>query len=128
MGVGLGAIHIHQAVPLGKALMAGHHIHKAPGAVAEHRQALLNHDADLLDVLLQVLDAVGVMDAAVRSQSLTVGHPVFGDDHGQAVAVVDFPHPDPQAHRVDAFVHPFGGFQVGIVADVEGISDTQKGG
>ena len=52
LGVGLGAVHLHQAIPLGKALMAGHYIHKAPGAVAEHRQALINHDADLLNVLL----------------------------------------------------------------------------
>src|SRR5699024_11686926 len=44
LGIGLGAVHVDYAVPFGKALVAGHHVYKAPGAIAEHWQSLVDHD------------------------------------------------------------------------------------
>ena len=72
-------------------------------------------------MLFEVFDAVGIMDLAVRAQCFAIGHAVFGDDHGQTVAIIDLAHPNMQAHRVNALIHPLGFAQVGIITDVEGV-------
>lgn len=79
--IGIGAVHIHELVPLGNPLVARHHLHKAPGAIPEHRQPFVQHDLRLLNMLAQVVDAIDIVNLSVEAGGFAVGHAILGGDH-----------------------------------------------
>ena len=61
----------------------------------------------------QVVDAVVIVDGAVRLYGIHRAQTVLHDEHGLFVPVVDGVQGHPQAHRVDGPA-PLAGFQVGV--------------
>src|SRR5699024_1148489 len=116
-GHGAGAvvvqIHIDHAVALFH-LTGGrrHDVDGPPAGVAQQGHAVQVHRVPHgTDVLPHIVDAVGVVDRAVRFHGIGGAHAVFHDEQGLAVAVVQHVQGQPPAQGVD-LPAPFAG-QIG---------------
>ena len=93
----------------------GHQVDRAPPGVADEIDAVVDGLAHGVHVLLQVLDAVVVVDLAVRRDLVLGAHAVLHDHQRNLVAIVDLVQGEAQARRVD-LPAPVGGLQVGVLA------------
>ena len=108
-------VHIDEAVALVHLAGGGRdQVDAAPGGVAHQVDAVLFHRLfHLGDVLLEVGDAVVVLDAAVGFHLVVGAQAVFDDEEGLGVVVGHPVQGVAQAHRVD-LPAPVAGLDIGV--------------
>ena len=116
-------IHVDEAVPLAHLAGAqGDGINGRPGGVAHHRHAVQFHRLlHLGDVAAQVVDAVRIVDGAVRLHGIHRAQAVLHDHQRDLVTVIQVVQRIPQPLGVDAPA-PGAALQVGVfVAGVDAV-------
>ena len=101
------AVNVDEAVAFLDTLVGRNEVNGRPRIVAHHFHPIGDGQMDLLDMVAEVVDAVGVMNLAILCQAVVGPEAIFRDENRQAVAAINFSDSRSEADRVN-FLAEFG--------------------